>query len=368
MTNPTLILALAVACLAMQGCILFTSPVNEPPKVEVLPLPAAARGEKVTVTANASDPDGDPPRVEWSTGPAKDCDRPLDASKRPASTYSSTMGTATFPFVFEGGAPSTVCVWALAIDAQGATAVDARTISSENLKPVAAIKVLAPTKKAGSGHYELYSYFRLSATGSTDPDGDEVVVPKWELPSFPDKAVPQPKLVPCPNTASNDFVRCLDAGGFAGDYTIELTVGDGMLRSDVASLTLTVDDDHPACVAATVPNVATSPLVLDPGEGKTFSITQILDDGAPFPTPADGAHATPTFSWRVRRNAGAWQPIVGYEQLAALTLPKNSYATGDVVDVSVTISDGLTTHAQTACDPLCPANCPQSAQWTVEYR
>jgi hypothetical protein len=367
MLNRTSILALVAACLAVQGCILFTTTVNEPPKVEVLPLDGpAARGEKVPVRANASDPDGAPPRVEWSTGPADDCARPLDASKRPPSTYTSPMGTATFPFTFDSDVPSRVCVWALAIDAQGATAVDAREIKSDDLKPVAAIRVLAPTKKTGSGHYELYSYFRLSATGSTDPDGDEISAPRWELAAFPDKAVPQPKLVPCPNTATNDFVRCLDAGGFAGDYTVELSVSDGLLRSDTTSLTLTVDDDHPACVAAAVP--ATSPIVLGPGESKAFSITKILDDGAPWPTPAEGAHGTPTFSWRVRRNAGAWQSIVGYEQLASLTLPAGSYATGDVVDVAVTISDGLAAHTQTACDPQCPDGCPQSNQWTVEYR
>jgi hypothetical protein len=165
------------------------------------------------------------------------------------------------------------------------------------------------------------------------------------------------------------WVQCLDVGKFRGDYKVALTVGDGSaMRSAAALLTLVVDDDHPACVKGTEPPIATSPLVLDPIQTKAFSITEILDDGTPFPTPADGAHATPTFAWKVRRNAGAWQTIVGYDNIASLTLPGGTYATGDKVEVSVTISDGVAMHLQPACDVRCPAGCPQSAQWTVEYR
>ena len=54
---------------------------------------------------------------------------------------------------------------------------------------------------------------------------------------------------------------------------------------------------------------------------------------------------------------------------ASLTLPARTYYTpGDVVDVDVTISDGVAMHLQPACDPRCPAGCPQSARWTMEYR
>jgi hypothetical protein len=362
----TAMLALVLACVALQGCILFTSSVNEPPKIKVLPpSKPAVRGQKVTITADASDPDGDLPRVEWSTSPGK-CS---DTRTRPPTTFISPSGTATFDVPFDADAPESLCVWAMAIDAQGATAIDTLEVSSQNRPPVAVIKVLAPTDKTTNGHYPLYSYIRLSAKDSTDPDGDTVADPMWDLPAFPANAVPQPKLVPCPGLAPTELVKCLDVGGFAGDYTIELTVSDASgTRSPVASLTLTVDADHPACIATAVPETAVSPIVLGPLEGKTFSIQKILDDGAPFPTPADGAHATPTFAWKVRRNAGAWTSIAGYEQIASLTLPGGSYATGDAIDVSVTISDGLATHDETACDPHCPAGCPQSAQWTVEYR
>ena len=233
---------------------------------------------------------------------------------------------------------------------------------------MAAITVLEPTTKTSGGLYELYSTFHLSAALSHDPDGDSIQMPEFELVGFPPAAMPTPKLVPCPSAMPSDLVTCLDVGGFAGTYTVSLTVSDESGMRNATTMLLTVDYDHPACIKTAEPATSTSPLILDPGEAKTFTITEILDDGAPLPTPPDGAPSRPTFAWKVRRNAGAWQTIVGYDNVNALTLPASTYATGDVVDVNVTISDGVAMHLQPACDPRCPAGCPQSAQWTVDYR
>jgi hypothetical protein len=366
MLTPTCMIALAVACLALQGCLLFTAPVNEPPRIEIVPPKPANRGEPIPVTANVSDPDGDLPSVEWWTTDDR-CPVHADAGQRPATTFRSKPGTAMFEFTPAPGAAETTCVWAMATDPQGATAVDMREVSSQNRAPVASIKVLTPTRQTSGGRYELYSFFRLSGLGSTDPDGDHPTNPRWHL-EAPQSAAPTPKLVPCPGVMPSPFVQCLDVGGFKGDYKVELTVSDGIIDSAPATLTLVVDDDHPACVNKAEPPPETSPIVLDPAEAKTFSITGILDDGAPFPTPAEGAHGAPTFAWKVRRNAGAWQTIVGYDNIASLTLPAGSYATGDKVDVDVTISDGVAQHLQPECDALCPGDCPQSAGWAVEYR
>ena len=366
MQTPSLILALVVACLAVQGCLLFTGSVNQPPHIDLLPPSApVARGEPVKIVANVSDPDGDLPHVEWSTSMDK-CPQPFDPGQRPPTIYMSPTGTASFTFTFAAGDPETVCVWAMAVDSQGATAIATEEVSSQDRAPTAVIKVLAPTAQTSGGRYPLYSYFHLSAGDSTDPDGDKIVDPQWTLVGMPDVATS--KLAPCPGPTPSAFMQCLDVGGFPGNYTIELTVSDGFTRSTPVSKTLVVDDDHPACVKDADPPPEVSPIVLDPSESRTFTIKSILDDGAPFPTPADGAHALPTFAWKVRRNAGAWQSIVGYEMINAFTLPGGNYATGDSVDVAVTISDGVTMHLQPACDPGCPAGCPQSAQWAVEYR
>jgi hypothetical protein len=366
---PMLLPALLVTlvCLASAGCLLFTDTVNSSPTVQiVLPGGPFYRGQPIAITASVSDPDGDAVKLEWWTSMG-DCPVPLALGAEPRSTVSSPPGDPTFDYTFMPGAPATVCVWVLATDVHGATAFAALPIASQNRQPVATIQVLEPTTKTSGGLFELYSTFHLSAAMSRDPDGDPLQDPQFVLGDFPPAAMPTPTLVDCPGVTPNPFVRCLYAG-FAGSYSISLTVSDGLATSAAATVVLPVDEDHPPCVSATDPSVAASPLVLAPNEAKTFTIVEILDDGAPLPTPADGAHATPTFAWQVRRNAGAWQSIVGYTEQASLTLPGGTYVTGDVVDVNVTISDGVAMHLQPACDPGCPAGCPQSAQWTVDYR
>lgn len=356
-----------LVCLPLQGCLLFTTPVNERPTVHITPPTMhGKRGMKFPVYATVSDAEGGTLLVEWSTAPGKCPESPDPALRPPTSATTSTGAAAMFEYLFSAKDTEVVCVWAKVSDAQGAWSVDATPITSDNTAPIAMIAVLAPTTQTAGGLYPLYSYFHLSASRSTDPDGDPIVEPKWRVTRMPQAATP--KLVPCSATNPSEMVKCLNVGAYPGQYDIELTVSDGTDRSAPATITLNVDQDHPPCVKNAVPDPKTSPLVLDPAEGRTFELREILDDGAPLPTPADGAPATPTFAWKVRRNAGAWQTIVGYDNLASLTLPANTYGTGDVVDVSVTISDGLMTHLQPACDSRCAADCPLGVQWTVEYR
>jgi hypothetical protein len=379
MTIPALIIVLV--CVAADGCILFTDPVNSKPSVFIVPPTGPfVRGQTIKIMASASDPDGDTVRLEWSTKPG-DCPMTLDLAQRPATTFQSPPGDPTFKLMFQPTDPSTVCVWVLATDPQGATAFDAHTVTSDDRPPEAVITILEPTSTARNGLYELYSTFHLSGASSHDPDGDNVTMPMWHLtlpqdaPMLADcqNATPMdpsqcPKLVRCPSATPTDFLQCLDVGGVAGTYTVGLIVSDGTKPSQETTTTFTVDWDHPACVSKTEPSQAASPIVLDPGESKTLTITEILDDGSPLPVPVEGTHTPPTFAWTLSRNGGAPTLIAGYENVNSLTLPANSYATGDVVVVSVTISDGVSMHLQPACDPGCPAGCPQTAQWTVEYR
>jgi len=43
-------------------------------------------------------------------------------------------------------------------------------------------------------------------------------------------AKPTPELLPCSPTSPEDLVVCFDAGTFPGDYTVGLTVGDGIVK------------------------------------------------------------------------------------------------------------------------------------------
>jgi hypothetical protein len=368
MLVPTLTCALLLGCLLLQGCLLFTEKINTKPEVDLLqPAGTFAAGEEVTVTAMVSDADGDPLTVEWSTATGK-CAPTLDPSKRPPAMLTTPNSPRKSTFTLPPGRSGRLCVWVNVTDPQGASATKAVTVSYENRAPKADIQVLSPTTMASNGAYELYSSFRLSSARSSDPDGDEIATRTWNL-KFPQTATPTPVLRPCSSTMPENLVVCLDVHGFSGNYVVQLMVNDGSAPSPLQELTLTVNDDHPACVSATDPKLEASPIVEAPGNARRLAVTQILDDGAPYPTPPDGAWTAPGFAWQLRRNGEPWQPIVGFAGFPELTLPASSFASGDVVDVMVTISDGMTTHMlNPACNPGCPAGCPQTATWKVEYR
>lgn len=363
MLLPALILVLV--CLAAQGCLLFTAPVNSPPTVTVMvlaPTNPSDPGAGVTLMAKASDPDGGPIRLLWSTTPG-DCSQPPDPA---AMKTESPAGNPTFDFRFAPGGPDTVCVRVTAIDPQGASGSDALPLSKSNRPPQAVITVLEPSTTASNGEFPLFSTFHLSAAASSDPDEDTVVDPQWAVTSMPNGATPT--FARCPSPTPTDFLQCLDVRGAAGLYTVSLSVGDGHMGSGSASKMLMVAYDHPPCVSTTEPRLDASPIIDDPMQDQTLQITGILDDGSPLPAPVEGTHTLPTFTWQVRRNGGAAQTIVGYENVNALKLPGSTYASGDVVEVTATISDGVAMHLEPACDPACPAGCPQQARWTVEYR
>jgi hypothetical protein len=144
---------------------------------------------------------------------------------------------------------------------------------------------------------------------------------------------------------------------------VSLQVSDGTDDSS-ANVTLTVDPDHPPCISQTVPATDASPIVLDPMQEKTLAVSSVIDDGSPYPQPA---HVPPTFTWSLRVDGGAWQEVAGFGE-PSLTLPADSYVSGDHVDVQAAVSDGVTDHPLATCDPRCQLGCVDTVVWSLEYR
>jgi hypothetical protein len=351
-------LALAVA---LQGCLLYTGPINEPPTVQIkAPGGTLVRGQTVTIDATARDPDGDPVTFSWLVdqgrcGPAPD----------PAAPTARSGYPPPFSFQLPAASDRFVCVWVTVTDSHGAASAPASAeLTVTDQPPIAVIDVQQPALN-GFGRYDLYSSFRLSAAGSIDPSGDAIVAHHWSLASSP-PAFPNPAtaLSACSPTAPQDLVECLNVGAFPGDYVITLAVDDSTTSGAPVQKTLTVDPDHPPCIARTVPAPDASPIVLGPDETETLSVTSIIDDGSPFPGPA---HLAPAFTWSLRVDGGTWQDIVGYGE-ASLTLAAGSYLSGQQVDVRVDVSDGVADHPVATCDPQCSLGCITSLTWTVDYR
>ncbi|MEA2698249.1 MAG: hypothetical protein QOI66_2520, partial [Myxococcales bacterium] len=196
--------------LAAPAC-LFTDPVNSPPKVVEIQLspPAPTRGQTVTLSADATDPDGDRLRYEWSSAPGA-CPVPLDPSLRPPTEQM----TPTYSFTLSSQSNGTRCVWLLVSDVSGASASPkALSVAPQNRVPVAVIDVQQPVRNA-LGRYDLFSTFRVTSARSHDDDKD-ALKPRWIL-QTPDAAV-DARLVPCAPTPPTDVVQCFSVGQQPGD-------------------------------------------------------------------------------------------------------------------------------------------------------
>ena len=314
-------------------------------------------GQTVTIYASASDPDGDRLTYSWFADPG-----PCGPAPNPGAAIASSTNPSPFTLALPAAPDGRLCIWVTVTDPSGASRTDHAEIAVANPPPTAVIDVQQPSTTNGFGRYDLYSMFRLSSARSTDPAGLPITTRTWSLGPAP-PTVPVGALNPCP-TGTDDVVECLNVGAVAGDYVVTLIVGDGMATSAPTQVTLTVDPDHPPCIAGTMPPPDASPIVLAPGEDETLTVDSVIDDGSPYPGPGN----TPTiFAWSLSVDGGAWQDLADYGE-HALTVPGEGYVSGQRVDVRVTVSDGLSTHALATCDPACGLGCIEDVVWTLEYR
>jgi hypothetical protein len=350
---------------ALIGCVLFTDPVNSPPRVDkiLFPTTGVMRGRTISVEAAVSDPDHDPLAYQWSSavGPCAD---PVDRTLRPPTeqttpTYKITVGVQQ--------KNSVRCVWLLVTDSHGASAVDAQTLTPINNAPVAVIDIQQPIRNP-QGRFDLFSSFRLSGAGSHDDDGDNLLPFSWKL-IAPDPAT-DVRLAPCAPTPPADRVQCFSPGAHPGTYTVELVVNDGIVDSSPEQKVLTVDPDSPPCVTLTSPPYGAGPFVDDPAQPGLFSILNVSDDGDPFPAAATPPRGSARFVWKIRHAGGDWRVIPGFESLPTLTIAANTFFSGNLIDVRAEVIDRVADHTLGACgdDDICPVSCPQRVTWTVEYR
>jgi hypothetical protein len=212
-----------LAILPVASC--YTGPVNMRPTVDITrPAARIFRGQMTTYYATVSDPDNDSHVLQWAWT-AAEC--PTNA--RSPEAWPKTWKTSD---AYMLGAPETnktFCVWAKATDPYGAAAVDVWTEVPANHLPEVHIDVEQPAPDPGATAqtfaertFPVHTFFRLSGERTVDADETDALEFTWLVKEGPTDGA---HMEPCPSP-SDQKVTCFTAD-LAGDYLVELRVGDG---------------------------------------------------------------------------------------------------------------------------------------------
>jgi hypothetical protein len=288
-------LGLLLLVSATPACLLYTDRINGAPTVAIERVGELHPGQHVVFKARGSDPDGDPLTFVWSRvdkacpGSAEDWSR---AQVSTGDSLDMVPGHDAF------------CLRLVAQDRSGAQAV-AEPYRGEpmNRPPTVVVDVAEPAPAPGS--YPLFSFFRLSAARTMDPDGDQITY-GWEV---RDGAGAPVMAEACPGGPSD--TACCFRAQTPGTFVVTATANDGLGGGDRGSASLTIAEDQPPCIEVTDPTVDTPAVVLavtDPP--RRFEVRLVRDDGHPFPPVA---FRGTSFSWYTAGETGPWTRLLGYE-------------------------------------------------------
>lgn len=222
-------LLLAPATVLLAAC--YTGPINMRPTISILGPEHFLRGAPmVTFTAVPGDPDNETVSVTWATRmgdcPTTDAQISLDAR---LLTFAVGMSDKTLVLRSQDTGAE-FCVFALATDPHGATAIAVAHGDPINNPPQARITIIEPPEPASS--YALNTTFKLSSGDSIDSDipmpkkGD--LRTKWEFLHAP---IAKPTPVPCPGVEDDDRFFCFVATK-DGPWVVRATVSDERMAAD----------------------------------------------------------------------------------------------------------------------------------------
>jgi hypothetical protein len=286
-------LVLASLLLGLEGCLLFTAPINEAPTLTIdAPMQPPYRGTPLVVSARVHDDTDAPDRltVQWVEA-AQACPRDQAADPPEGTPHAGLQVT----LVIKSFDP--VCLFARAIDSEGAPSPwRHQQFMGMNRRPRALIDVSpapGPTKRI-----PLFSRVVLSPAQSIDEDGD-VLAYDWTITTL---AGPDLVLTDCAEGTPAQS-RCFVPRDPAGRYRVRLVATElrpaGMKgeASDPVEQLLEINEDQPACLQLTDPPLRQDLVLIRAGSSRTFEVLSVSDDGEPYPGP--GENGLPNFWWTI---------------------------------------------------------------------
>lgn len=350
-------------------------------------------------------------QVQWHEFESRNqgCSWVTDAdwpAQRPEELLSSD---APFPFVARS--LDVTCLCARTTDRNGASGQACQRIEPGNPTPRANITGLAGAATAAIASQQAKcSQMQLSAEHSVfspeHPDfpADDLVEYQWTL-SYegPDPMGKLTQLAPCRDLSPPrpNAYQCFYAA-VPGDYLVGLTVTDSPAGSAVrtssapASLRITVQEDMPACLLRSSPELSAKWILLARSsslgakyESRTFTVLSVADDCEPFPPRTDTSkEQQATFVWSVKdgtQGKTTWEVQANPTNTNTFIIDQQSFPNarpGDTIGLRVEARDtpAQTLMAGPACadpatDICCGPNgctgvndCIRWTTWTVQFQ
>ncbi len=303
------------ALVGLSGCLLFTDPINEAPKVTITGKDTVVRGQTEKYWIATLEDEDYVTTVEWAEIDAQNegCSGIAGKDWAGVSTTQRNRGAS---YDYKPITAGVTCICARATDSQGAVGyAPCLRVLSQNKAPDA---IITDAEKHRSGDTRaLCSSIHLSAAESIfplDPAYDTVSF-EWALVySGTDANGENVKGVPCSGITKDPDQHFCFYAAVPGPYTVTLTItdtpspaiGGDPLTSAPVSFVVNVDVDRPPCLELTEPDVHIERVLLsrssDLGssyESRTFKVLSAPDDCEPYPVPAESGKKPAQFVWSI---------------------------------------------------------------------
>lgn len=354
---------LAVSALVgLSGCLLFTDPINEAPKVTIRgpDTEEVVRGQDVVFWIATLEDDEKLTQVEWAAIEAvnRGCSSITNANWKDARETSPPLDR-NVSYIFKPYALDVMCICARATDSHGAVGFSSPCLRLEPQNAPPEARIVDVEGYNSEATRPLCSTIHLSAATSKFPTSkDDIVDFSWSLVySGSDPSGANAHLGECSGVASDVTMqhKCFYAA-VPGTYTVTLSitdtpsasVGGGPLTSAPVSFVAKVAADRPAWLRRTNPEWDAQIVVLsrssDLGgsyESRTFEVTSVDDDCEPIPAPAGKREARLLWSiWGADKSKPDWE----YQATSSKSLEVNQTRfpdalPGDVVKIRVEVLD-----------------------------
>lgn len=343
---------LAVSALVgLSGCLLYTDPINEAPKVTISGPETVDRGQPAEYWITTLEDEDDLTTVEWAAIRAvnQGCSAITNADW-PFAIETKGPLDRDAPFAFEPPTLDVMCICARATDSHGAVGFSSPCVRLVPSNATPKAKIDDVEGLASGASRPLCSTIHLSADKSEFPTSkNDQVDFKW---SATDPGGASIQTGDCGGVADGVKVQhfCFYAG-VPGTYTVTLSItdtplfsgGGGPLTSAPVTFVAQVAADRPAYLRRTAPEWDAQVIVLSSSadDSRTFEVTSVDDDCEPIPAPVGKKEARLRWSiWDGTQLNPKWDYQASSSKTFAISRARFPNALpGDTVKIRVEVRD-----------------------------